>query len=146
MKANAQIRLKCREKGVFLWELAEHLGMHESTFSRKIRTEFSAADTEVTGRADKPPTRHKYGFYKNILFTDEEFAKLQAEFPADYAKRIERLSEYIASTGKSYKSHLATIRSWARKDRVKAGAEQSYTLASVEDPWEVAMRGADGRV
>ena len=76
--------------------------------------------------ADKPPTRHKYGSYKNVLFTDEEYAKLQAEYPADYSERIERLSEYIASTGKSYKSHLATIRSWARKDGVKAGAMPSY--------------------
>lgn len=76
--------------------------------------------------ADKPLTRHKYGSYKNVLFTDEEYAKLQAEYPADYSERIERLSEYIASTGKSYKSHLATIRSWARKDGAKAGAMPSY--------------------
>ena len=42
--------------------------------------------------------------------------KLQEEFPADWSDRVERLSEYIASTGKKYKNHLATIRSWARKD------------------------------
>ena len=61
-------------------------------------------------------SRHKYGLYKNVLFTDEEYQKLTEEFPHDYTDRIERLSEYIASTGKKYKSHLATIRSWARKD------------------------------
>ena len=77
-------------------------------------------------KADKPPTRHKYGSYKNVLLTDEKYAKLQAEYPTDYSERIERLSEYIASTGKSYKSHLATIRSWARKDGTKAGAMPSY--------------------
>ena len=38
------------------------------------------------------------------------------EYPNDYQKRIERLSEYMASTGKVYKNHLATIRSWARRD------------------------------
>lgn len=81
---------------------------------------------EVERKADKPPTRHKYGSYKNVLFTDEEYAKLQAEYPTDYSKRIERLSEYIASTGKSYKSHLATIRSWARKDGVSGGTMPSY--------------------
>ena len=65
-----------------------------------------------------PPklSRHKYGMYENVLFTDEEYKKLTEEFPHDYTDRIERLSEYIASTGKKYKSHLATIRSWARKD------------------------------
>ena len=63
------------------------------------------------------PTRHKYGMYKNVLFSDEDYKKLQEEFPHDYSERINRLSEYIASTGKSYKNHLATIRAWARKEK-----------------------------
>jgi predicted phage replisome organizer len=64
---------------------------------------------------NKKPIRHKYGMYKNVLLTDEDLGKLKNEFP-DWEQRIERLSEYIASTGKSYKNHLATIRAWARKD------------------------------
>lgn len=74
----------------------------------------------------KPPkaTRHKYGMYENVLLTDEDFQKLQEEFPHDYTERIERLSEYIASTGKKYKSHLATIRAWARKDTVQRPANR----------------------
>ena len=68
------------------------------------------------------PTRHKYGLYENVLLTDEDYQKLIAEFPHDYSDRIERLSEYIASTGKKYKSHLATIRAWARKDTTKRPA------------------------
>ena len=59
--------------------------------------------------------RHKYGEYKNVLLSDEDMEKLKSEFP-DYQERIERLSSYIASTGKKYKNHLATIRNWARKD------------------------------
>jgi hypothetical protein len=65
------------------------------------------------------PVRHKYGEYKNVLLSDEDMDKLKKEFPADWEERIERLSEYIASTGKSYKSHLATIRAWARKEKGK---------------------------
>lgn len=49
------------------------------------------------------------------MLTDEELEKLKGEF-TDWADRIERLSSYVASTGKSYKSHYATIRNWARKD------------------------------
>ena len=64
------------------------------------------------------PTKHKYGEYANVLLTDEELDKLKAEFP-DWAERIERLSSYVASTGKSYKSHYATIRNWARNDKNK---------------------------
>ena len=59
--------------------------------------------------------KHKHGEYKNVLLSDEELEKLKTEF-TDWAERIERLSEYIESKGAKYKSHLATIRSWARKD------------------------------
>lgn len=62
--------------------------------------------------------KHKYGEYNNVLLTDEEFEKLQNKYP-DYQERIERLSSYVASTGKSYESHYATIRNWARKDAEK---------------------------
>lgn len=67
-------------------------------------------------------TKHRYGEYKNVLLTDTEFDKLKDEYPTDYKDRIERLSCYIESTGKTYKNHLATIRNWDRmdKDRKKA--------------------------
>ena len=64
-------------------------------------------------------TRHKYGTYNNVLLSDTDMEKLKTEFP-DWQERIERLSEYIASKGKSYQNHLATIRSWARKDAKQA--------------------------
>ena len=79
-------------------------------------------EKEIEESAPPPspkPVRHKYGAYKNVLLSDEDYTNLQAEFPRDWSERIERLSEYIASTGKSYKNHLATIRSWARKDKPK---------------------------
>lgn len=60
--------------------------------------------------------RHKYGEYSNVLLSDSDYEKLKSEFPSDYTARIESLSSYIASTGKTYKNHLATIRNWARKD------------------------------
>ncbi len=66
------------------------------------------------------PVKHKYGEYKNVLLTDEELGKLKTEY-SDYEDRIERLSSYVASTGKSYKSHYATIRNWARKDNQTSG-------------------------
>ena len=69
-----------------------------------------------TASATATATRHQYGQYKNVLLSDDEMSKLQSEFP-DWEQRIERLSEYIASKGAKYKSHLATIRSWARKDK-----------------------------
>lgn len=76
------------------------------------------ADAPTPQSSDKKTAKavkHKYGEYANVLLTDDELDKLKEEYP-DWQERIERLSEYIASTGKKYKSHYATIRSWARKD------------------------------
>ena len=69
------------------------------------------------------PVRHKYGEYKNVLLSDEDLEKLQTEFPYDYEERIEKLSSYIESTGKTYKNHLATIRNWARNEKPKETAK-----------------------
>ena len=76
---------------------------------------------DIEEAAPPKPTRHKYGRYNNVLLTDEDYEKLKEEFPHDYSERIARLDEYIASTGKKYKNHLATIRSWARKDTKPQG-------------------------
>ena len=77
-------------------------------------------DINIYSSVDTTPKlkkiKHKYGEYKNVLLSDEDMEKLKTEFPNDYLNRIERLSEYIASTGKKYKSHLATLRAWARKE------------------------------
>ena len=69
--------------------------------------------------------RHQYGEYKNVLLSDSDLEKLKAEFPTDWQSRIERLSGYIASTGKKYKNHLATIRNWAREDKEKTSKKSS---------------------
>lgn len=72
---------------------------------------------EISPQADIPLlTRCRYGEYNNVLLSADEYAKLEQLFPYDLSERIERLSEYIASTGKKYKSHYATIRSWANRD------------------------------
>ena len=84
-------------------------------------------DKELDKEKDKrsaKPARHKYGEYNNVLLSDEDMEKLKAEFPDDWEKRIERLSDYIESTGKSYKNHLATIRNWAKRDKEKGTTEK----------------------
>lgn len=82
----------------------------------QLSTKESSTNKSTTKELKKEP-RHKYGEYSNVLLSDTDMLKLQAEFPTDWEERIERLSAYMASTGKSYKNHLATIRNWARRDR-----------------------------
>lgn len=60
--------------------------------------------------------RHKYGEYNNVLLSDEELKKLQEEYPTQYTAKLEALSDYMKSTGKSYKDHYATIRNWIRRE------------------------------
>lgn len=65
-----------------------------------------------TGQAAPTPL----GRYKNVFLSEAELANLKAELPTKWQHYIDRLSEYMASTGKQYKSHLATIRRWAAAD------------------------------
>ena len=82
-------------------------------------------DSEPSTKPSKKPVKHKYGEYNNVLLTDDELEKLKDEFH-DWEERIERLSSYVASTGKTYKSHYATIRNWAKKDQVAQPVRQGY--------------------
>lgn len=79
-------------------------------------------DKDKNKSISKKSPRHKHGEYQNVLLSDDDLEKLKAEFPADWDRRIQRLSEYMASSGKSYKNHLATIRNWARRDKPAAKA------------------------
>ena len=128
MKQNTLMKKQCsisRKMGHTHWILHKELhswqpnGNQMATqysIGKSSTVKSSEAEESIEGAAPPKSPRHKYGLYKNVIFTDEEYQKLQEEFPHDYTDRIERLSEYIASTGKKYKNHLATIRSWARKD------------------------------
>lgn len=82
----------------------------------KISIEESILSDSDQSKPKKPkPVKHKYGEYDNVLLTDDELQKLKTEY-SDYVERIENLSAYIASTGKVYKSHYVTIRSWAKRE------------------------------
>lgn len=90
----------------------------------------SKVDTEPIKKKVKQ-VKHKHGEYNNVLLTDEELEKLKAEY-SDLDDRIERLSSYIASTGKAYKSHYATIRNWARKDKEQPKQQARYNQPRAE--------------
>ena len=103
------------------YETAKELQKNNNKTSKKLQKDTINNDNNYNNynnkeKIYKKESRHKYGMYENVLLSDADLEKLKSEFP-DWEQRIERLSEYIASTGKSYKNHLATIRVWARKDK-----------------------------
>ena len=61
--------------------------------------------------------KKKFGEFENVLLTGEEHEKL-VDSLGDIGAReyIERLSSYLAQSGRRYKSHYATMLSWWRKD------------------------------
>lgn len=92
--------------------------------------EQSTEELSTKKQSTKRETRHKYGEYQNVLLSDSDMEKLKAEFHTDWEERIENLSSYMESHGKTYKNHLATIRNWARKDREeKKGAVSRETTS-----------------
>ena len=91
--------------------------------------EYTKDNTKEDNEREAPAPaviRHRYGEYENVLLSDGEIAALRREYPDDWRQRVDRLSEYMASTGKSYRNHLATIRSWARQDAPKEKKKNPY--------------------
>lgn len=70
----------------------------------------------------KPPAG--LGRYENVFLTEKEIEELRTELPDKWAYYVERLSEYMTSTGKSYDNHAATIRMWAAEDKAKGAPKQ----------------------
>ena len=70
------------------------------------------------------PAPAAYGRYKNVILTDTELSELKAELPDKWEYYIDRLSGYIASSGRKYKNHAATIRRWVADDTAKAAPKR----------------------
>lgn len=79
----------------------------------------------------KKNNKKKYGEFENVILSDDELQKLKNDF-SDYEERIERLSGYIASSGKKYKSHYATIRQWAARDKKDVKKSQKIDYENQE--------------
>ena len=60
--------------------------------------------------------------YNNVILTDTELSGLKTELPDKWEYYLDRLSCHIASTGKQYHSHAATIYKWAQEDAAKGKA------------------------
>lgn len=78
--------------------------------------------------------RLSLGEYQNVFLTEKEYKRLKADF-AELDVLIEQLSAYIQSTGRKYADHAATLRIWAKRQRVEkktAPGIPDYTFAEGE--------------
>ena len=65
------------------------------------------------------PARAAYGRYENVFLSQSELDGLKADLPDKWNYYIDRLSCHIASSGKRYRSHAATIYKWAQEDAAR---------------------------
>lgn len=99
-----------------------HYDKHSNTdTSEQVSPDTTDKRREDKSIVDKKETikKDKFGEYKNVLLTEDEYLKLQTNLGIDLAmKCIEKLSSYKESSGKKYKSDYATFSSWVI-ERVK---------------------------
>ena len=86
-----------------------------SVTERKLSSRNKEKNNIKRATAESKDNRTAYGSYQNVFLTAEELSALQSEVP-HYQEYIEKLSRYMASSGKQYANHAATIRSWALQD------------------------------
>ena len=113
----------------------------ESATSADTETLDSLTDKDeqpVDGRATNKPSRttspqNSYGEFDNVKMTTAEFEKLvQAEGAERANALIEELSSYLASSGKRYKSHYATLLNWGRrKDKEETPKQKFLTTEEI---------------
>lgn len=87
----------------------------EIEIEKEIELEIKREGEIKSGQTARAP----FGRYGNVFLTEKELAELKEELPGKWEYYIDRLSGYIASTGKNYKNHAATILRWAADDTAR---------------------------
>lgn len=135
----------------FLPQVAEMLGKEDESASRQRKRRQKLAEkrdnvtqlsdyvtgsrdivqkchTEIEIHKEKHIESHSEIAYRgecdNVILLDSEWKTLKQRFPTDYRERVDRLSRYIAKTGKHYASHYATIIRWADEDAKRYAATE----------------------
>ncbi len=87
------------------------------------------SDTSADTKIDEP-SKNSYGEFGNVKMTTAEFEKLVQAEGADRANAlIEELSSYLASSGKRYKSHYATLLNWCRRKDKEGEPKRKFLTA-----------------
>lgn len=90
-----------------------------------IKINKAIKNNKAIKREGKPP-HHKYGEFKHVLLTDEQYAGLVKSFGEPKVKDyIRRVDEYCEQHNKSYKNYSLTIRKWINNDSESRISEKS---------------------
>lgn len=84
--------------------------------------------------------KEKYGEFKNVLLTEEEYEKIKDKNMEQY---IDKLSIYIESKGNKYKSHYATILNWSRKEKEQKDNRPKTSREKMDEVFERFLNAKD---
>ena len=86
---------------------------------------FRSKELEKEGEGENgTPAPAAYGRFNNVFLSDAEINSLKSELPDKWEYYIDRLSLHIASSGKQYNNHAATIYKWAQEDADKTAPKK----------------------
>lgn len=100
---------------------------HKADTERTQKGNLLYKDRVIDIKSKREDNKTAYGEFGNVYLTSDEYTKL-CEKISNIDSLIEKLSLYIESTGKKYKSHYATLLNWDRKDnegKKAAGGNQT---------------------
>lgn len=106
---------------------------NQQASNKQVTTIEEKKEIKNSKNKEKIYKKETRGEFKNVLLSNEEYSKLQS---LNLLYMIDKLSLYIESTGKNYKSHYATILSWKLKDDKKYD-KQSITQTFSEQNEEM---------
>ena len=128
--ANGQMRLPEQENRDT--QTAKSTNPNGQMFNNDTKKD-TKKDTMEENPRDTRGTPEPYilcGEFENVLLTDDEITYLFKEWgKSNVVQVVEELSAYIASCGKRYKNHYATVSNWLlrRKEKEKrARSQQRY--------------------
>ncbi len=93
------------------------------TNKQQISSKQAANKQQIsTNKNNKKEKNNKILYGEFVFLTKEEHKKLVDKYESEFVEAcVERLDNYLGSTGKKYKSHYRTILSWVASAEMKTG-------------------------
>ena len=102
------------------------------TNDRQQRKKDKESNKKKNARREGTLTAH--GSFSNVFLSTSELSDLKTRYPQHYEAKIERLSRYLESTGKTYRNHYSTLLDWLEEDtpQEQPGEKSSYDINELE--------------
>ncbi len=130
-------------KNIFIEENREEENRTDKSRGEENREE--KINNNSLSPSQRVEEKKKYGTFENVYLSDTELEELRAKLGAGVlARLIDDLSEHIASTGKTYASHHATLLRWSKNEYAPREEGDRYAKASSRRGEEGAKSSSDG--